>query len=75
MKGVVTIPMPEYVWIIIIALSFIIVILIFIIIFIVKYIKKKMRDKNIIKEDIEALNSLSNIDYNEYYKEERRKNK
>ncbi len=71
MKGVVTIPMPEYVWIIIIALSFIIVILIFIIIFIVKYIKKKMRDKNIIKEDIEALNSLSNIDYNEYYKNQK----
>ncbi|MEI0596590.1 hypothetical protein [Brachyspira pilosicoli] len=69
MKKAISIPMPLYVWIIIIALLIIIVLIIFSVLFLAKYIEKKFNERLTVKEDTEALNALKNIDYNIYYNE------
>lgn len=43
--------------------------IIILILFIIKYLKKKFKEKAIIKEDEEALNDLKNIDYKIYFNE------
>lgn len=69
MKSAMSIPIPRYVWIIILISLFVALALIISIFFIVKYIEKKFKEKNIIKEDEEALNFLKNIDYKIYFNE------
>lgn len=69
LKSTVSIPMPQYVWLIILAFAFLIFALIVLIFFIVKYIEKKLKEKAIVKEDEEALNYLKNMDYKLYFSE------
>lgn len=69
LKSTVSIPMPQYVWLIILAFAFLIFVLIVLIFFIVKYIEKKLKEKAIVKEDEEALNYLKNMDYKLYFSE------
>lgn len=69
LKSTVSIPMPQYVWLIILAFAFLIFTLIVLIFFIVKYIEKKLKEKAIVKEDEEALNYLKNMDYKLYFSE------
>lgn len=69
LKSTVSISMPQYVWLIILAFAFLIFALIVLIFFIVKYIEKKLKEKAIVKEDEEALNYLKNMDYKLYFSE------
>lgn len=69
LKSTVSIPMPQYVWLIILAFAFLIFAFIVLIFFIVKYIEKKLKEKAIVKEDEEALNYLKNMDYKLYFSE------
>ncbi len=69
LKSTVSIPMPQYVWLIILAFAFLIFALIVLIFFIIKYIEKKLKEKAIVKEDEEALNYLKNMDYKLYFSE------
>lgn len=69
MKNAISMPMPLYVWLIIILFIIIIVLIIFSVLFLTKYIEKKFNEKLTIREDTEALNALKNIDYNIYYNE------
>ena len=71
MKSTVSIPMPRYVWVIILAAAFLIFALIILIFFIIKYLEKKFNEKAIIKEDEEALNDLKNLDYKIYFNEKK----
>ena len=71
MKSTVSIPMPQSVWIIILAAAILILALIILIFFIIKYMEKKFNEKMIIKEDEEALNDLKNIDYKIYFNEKK----
>lgn len=67
LKSTMSIPMPRYVWLIILASTFLIFVFIALIFFIVKYIKNKFKEKVIIKEDEEALNYLKDMDYKLYF--------
>lgn len=69
LKSTVSIPMPQYVWLIILAFAFLIFALIVLIFFIIKYVEKKLKEKAIVKEDEEALNYLKNMDYKLYFSE------
>ena len=69
MKSTVSIPIPRYVWGIILAAAFLIFALIILIFFIIKYLERKFNEKAIIKEDEEALNDLKNLDYKIYFNE------
>lgn len=69
LKSTMSIPMPQYIWLIILASAFLILVLIVLIFFVVKYLKKRFKEKAIIKEDEEALNYLNNIDYKLYFSE------
>ena len=71
MKSTVSIPMPRYVWLIILASALLIFALIILIFFIIKYLEKKFNEKAIIKEDEEALNDLKNLDYKIYFNEKK----
>lgn len=71
MKSTVSIPMPRYVWVIILAAAFLIFALIILIFFIIKYLERKFNEKAIIKEDEEALNDLKNLDYKIYFNEKK----
>ena len=71
MKSTVSIPMPRYVWVIIVAVAFLIFALIILIFFIIKYLERKFNEKAIIKEDEEALNDLKNLDYKIYFNEKK----
>ena len=71
MKSTVSIPMPRYVWVIILAVAFLIFALIILIFFIIKYLERKFNEKAIIKEDEEALNDLKNLDYKIYFNEKK----
>ncbi len=69
LKSTMSIPMPQYVWLIILASAFLILVLIVLIFFIIKYVEKRFKEKAIIKEDEEALNYLKNMDYKIYFSE------
>ena len=71
MKSTVSISMPRYVWVIILAAAFLIFALIILIFFIIKYLERKFNEKAIIKEDEEALNDLKNLDYKIYFNEKK----
>lgn len=71
MKSTVSISMPRYVWVIILAAAFLIFALIILIFFIIKYLERKFNEKSIIKEDEEALNDLKNLDYKIYFNEKK----
>ena len=71
MKSTVSIPMPRYVWVIILVVAFLIFALIILIFFIIKYLERKFNEKAIIKEDEEALNDLKNLDYKIYFNEKK----
>ena len=71
MKSTVSIPMPRYVWLIILAAALLIFALIILIFFIIKYLEKKFNEKAIIKEDEEALNDLKNLNYEIYFNEKK----
>lgn len=71
MKSTVSIPIPRYVWGIILAAAFLIFALIILIFFIIKYLERKFNEKAIIKEDEEALNDLKNLDYKIYFNEKK----
>ena len=71
MKSTVSIPMPRYFWLIILAGALLIFAIIILIFFIVKYIEKKFNEKAIIKEDEEALNNLKNLDCGIYFNEKK----
>lgn len=69
LKSTVSIPTPQYVWLIILAFAFLIFAFIVLIFFIIKYIEEKLKEKAIVKEDEEALNYLKNMDYKLYFSE------
>lgn len=69
LKSTVSIPTPQYIWLIILAFAFLIFAFIVLIFFIIKYIEKKLKEKAIVKEDEEALNYLKNMDYKLYFSE------
>ena len=71
MKSTVSIPMPRYVWLIILAAALLIFALIILIFFVIKYLDKKFNEKAIIKEDEEALNDLKNLNYKIYFNEKK----
>lgn len=69
LKSTLSIPMTKYFFIIILMSAIVLSAIIILILFIIKYLKKKFKEKAIIKEDEEALNDLKNIDYKIYFSE------
>lgn len=69
LKSTLSIPMTKYFFIIILMSAIVLSAIIILILFIIKYLKKKFKEKAIVKEDEEALNDLKNIDYKIYFSE------